>query len=134
MESVTRLTAMFLLWVFVLCASGAPVYLHELSHEREHEAARQAAKQAAEQAGREAGDRQDSSPVPDSDDHDTPCLLCAQLHSPLFMEPPYVMLLQATGWVPYISMLAIDQQSQTWPARILCRGPPSCAPAANLPA
>ena len=105
------IVAILLLVVMASLASGYPQALHE----REHE---------LEQAVRPPGNTHNQVPVQAPKSPEKNCRICVAFHAPIMSVDQTAWLMDTGIWVRYVSMLAISQQSQTFPTRLSCRGPP----------
>jgi hypothetical protein len=105
-----RIVSILLFLGMAAFASTLPQTMHEMQHEQEDEI--------------QAQHRDPSQPVPHHHTDDDDCAICRQIHMPMASFSAHVWLINAGEWVRFVSMLAASQQSQTFPTRISCRGPP----------
>jgi hypothetical protein len=111
---VRRITAILLASWFVALGSGALAALHDLQHDQE-DAAIAAADRAAGRPQKE---------VPQHDESN--CPVHAQLNIP-FIAAGWVPLLVCLGlFLAFLSLLPASRVPCRAPARLGCRGPPSC--------
>ena len=125
MNCMCKVTAFVLLLMLGAMASGVPQYFHEQGHERE-EAAELKGAEGAGASENVAGGTGHSTHKHEHSDQD--CPICAQFHAPMMAASVQVWLLDSGEWVRFVSMLAVNQRSQTFGARISCRGPPASNP------
>jgi hypothetical protein len=112
MQVVRALTATLLALCFAALSSGALEHLHNAAHARED----------AAMPARGGPD----SPTPAPPHNDSNCPTHAQLHLPL-LAAGWVPLLICLGlFVAFLTLLAPALPAGHAPARLDCRGPPSC--------
>jgi hypothetical protein len=110
---VTRGIIIIAIGWFISLGSGLVEYAHNAEHARED---------AAIAAAR--GHSDPSTPLPIHDDSN--CPVHAQLHAPAVSQPVVTLLIFTGLLVAFITQLAPPLISLRIPARIDCRGPPSC--------
>jgi len=111
-----HVTTLLVVLLFAWVAGGAPGYLHAQHHARTQKTGAawkfyQGNSTHLPNEGREAPSNE-------------PCVQCLVLHSPQVAGNAPVLLIASGEWVPFVSMQAVSQQSQTFPGRFSCRGPP----------
>jgi len=112
--AVARLTAILLSLCFAALGSGALEHVHNADHARE-DAARAAA----------VGNRGQSSPAAPVH-NDSNCPTHAQLHLPMLAAGWLPLLICLGVFVAFLTLLAPAMAATRVPARLDCRGPPSC--------
>ena len=119
-----RLTAFFLALCTGLLATGLPAYLHHREHERLDAIAEAERAQARPDAPSSSPFDRNHSPAHSESD----CPLCAQFHAPIIPFTASLLLLDTGQRTDDLPTPPIPQQSQSSPARISCRGPPTHIP------
>ena len=110
---MTRGIILFAIGWFIALGSGGVEYAHNAEHARED---------AAIAVTR--GHSTPGAPLPVHNDSN--CPVHAQLHAPAVSQPVITLLIFAGLLVAFLTQLATPLISLRIPARIDCRGPPSC--------
>ena len=101
-----RVGVLLLILAMVLLATGVPQGLHA----REHGV-------GSRQTG-QTPRKQD--PINSTDT----CMICLQFQAPMMADAGHAWLIDTGEWVPFVSMLAVEQASPGFLGLLSCRGPP----------